>query len=127
MKLSQLFLAAALLLTPFFSSAQSYIGDWQWDQKTPDGNVITSTMSFKADGTYAVDFESDGTPEVMGKYTYQDGKMTIEDTSEGACKGVEAVYALTVEGNTATAKMVSDPCEVRAGDNDGSAMTLTRK
>jgi|GEM_PF-1271685 len=127
MKRSNLFLTAFLLLTPFFLAAQSHLGDWQWSQQTPDGATITSTMSFKADGTYAVDFESDGSPEVMGVYTYENGNMTIKDTSEGACKDVEAVYALKIEGNKAMVKMVSDPCEVRAGDNNGEVMTLTRK
>lgn len=127
MTFSRVLLNAALLLAPFFVSAQAHLGHWQWKQTTPDGATITSTMTFKEDGTYAVDFESDGTPEVMGSYSYKEGKMTIKDTSDGACKGIEAVYALTVEGNTATAKMVKDPCPARSEGNNGEAMILTRK
>ena len=50
--------------------------------------------------------------------------MTIAD-EVGDCQGAKGVYKFTVDGDTATAEMISDECEPRGQGN--AKMTLTRK
>lgn len=120
------FLLTAILAIGFSVSvsAQDYVGTWTWEGKTPEGDAMPMAMIFKADNTYQIDFGADGVVELHGTLTYQDGVMTIAD-EVGDCKGAKGVYRFTVDGDTATAEMISDECEPR-GQGSGS-MTLTRK
>jgi len=100
------------------------MGTWTWTGQDQDGNDMPMAMTFKGDNTYQIDFGGDGTVELHGKFTFADGLMTIAD-EVGDCKGAKGVYKFTVNGDSATAEMVSDECEPRG---QGSAkMTLTRK
>jgi len=105
-------------------SAQDYVGTWTWTGLDQEGNDMPMAMTFKADNTYHIDFGADGTVELHGNMTYKNGVMTITD-EVGDCKGAEGVYKFTVNGDSATAEMISDECEPRGQGNP--KMTLTRK
>ncbi len=127
MKVSHLFLVASMLLTPFFMSAQSVIGSWQWEETNSEGKKVKSTITFKQDGTYEVDFGSDGKADVGGPYSMDGTNISIGDDTEGSpCKGITAIYSFKVEGDKATVKMVKDSCTVRAENNDGTPGVLIR-
>lgn len=105
-------------------SAQDHLGTWTWQGQTPEGDPMPMAMEFKADNTYHIDFGADGTVEIHGTVSYAAGVMTIAD-SVGDCAGAKGVYTFTVDGDKATAEMISDECEPRS--QGGNTMNLTRK
>lgn len=123
---THIFLFAMLfLMTSFALSAQSIAGDWAFERTAPDGTKVTNTMSMKEDGTFTVDFASDGQVNVLGTYTIDGNKITISDTpKESPCYGMLGVYNFKLAGDTATITLVEDACEIRRND---SPWELTRK
>lgn len=116
---------ALFLLTPFFMTAQSIVGDWLMDAKTPDGQTVVNKVSFQTDGNLVVDFGNDGSIDVRATYTADGDKVTMLDSSKDSpCFGMKGVYKITIEGNKCTAQVIEDACEVRRGD--GKAGTMTR-
>jgi hypothetical protein len=113
-----------LLFTPFFLQAQDFVGSWTMSGTTPEGQTITNTITFKADGKLTVDFGSDGQVEVNATYTQKGNQVSFSDTSkESDCYGKVGVYNVSVSGDTFTAVLVSDPCDARRADK----MVMTRK
>ncbi len=113
------------LMTSFALSAQSMVGTWTYQAPTPDGTEVTNTMTMNEDGTFTVDFASDGKADVLGTYTIDGSKITISDTpEESPCYGKDGVYSFSIEGDTATITLIEDACELRRSDRP---MTLTRK
>jgi uncharacterized protein (DUF2141 family) len=78
------------------------------------GSVIVETLTGNG---IELSFTSLFTP---GTY----GVMTITD-EVGDCKGAKGVYKFTVNGDSATAEMISDECESRG--QSSAKMTLIRK
>lgn len=114
-----------LFLIPFALSAQSMVGTWTYQAPTPDGTTVTNTMTMNEDGTFTVDFTSDGKADVLGTYTIDGSKITISDTpEESPCYGKDGVYSFSIEGDTATITLIEDACELRRSDRP---MILTRK
>lgn len=124
MKITRFLPVFLLLCTPFFLGAQDFLGSWTMPGTTPEGESITNTITFNADGTMTVDFASDGTVDVKSTYTYADGKVSVSDSSsESPCYGKTGVYQVAVNGKSMTATLVSDPCEARRADK----MMMTKK
>ncbi|MEM1324653.1 MAG: lipocalin family protein [Bacteroidota bacterium] len=123
---TQLFFALLFFVsTPFFLSAQSIVGDWLIDSQTADGTPTQDIFSMKADGTFTVDFGSDGKVDVLGTYTINGDQITIQDTpKESPCYGKKGIYEFKVEGDIMTGKMISDECELRRSNRP---MKMTRK
>ncbi|WP_020570465.1 hypothetical protein [Neolewinella persica] len=113
-----------LLFAPFFLQAQDFLGSWTMSGTTPEGQTITNTIAFNADGTMTVDFGNDGKVDVNATYTHKGNQISVSDTSkESDCYGKLGVYSVTVSGDTFTAVLVSDPCDARRADK----MVMTRK
>lgn len=114
-----------LFMTPFALSAQSMVGTWTYQDTTPDGTEVTNTMTMNEDGSFTVDFGSDGKANVLGTYTIDGSKITISDTAkESPCYGKDGVYNFKLEGDIVTITLIEDACEIRRSDRP---MTLTRK
>lgn len=114
-----------LFTTPFALSAQSMVGSWTYQDTTPDGTEVTNTMTMHEDGTFTVDFASDGKADVLGTYTIDGSKITISDTpKESPCHGKDGVYSFKLEGDTVTITLIEDACEIRRRDRP---WTITRK
>lgn len=93
----------------------SVVGDWESEVPTEDGSMTALHVSIKADGTYTVDLGGDGSIDIKGKYTFEDGQMTIEDTGgPDSCPG-KGVYKVEASADTLTMTRVSDECEGRGG------------
>ncbi len=107
-------LFAACALFPLGVMAQNPVGTWKMSVPDQAGKMTPLKVDISADGTYAVDFGADGTIENKGKYSVEDGKMTIQDTEGSDCTE-KGVYNLKVDGNTLTMTRVSDPCADRGG------------
>ena len=115
------------LFTPFLMTAQSIVGDWLMDGKTPDGHTIVNKVSFNADGTLTVDLGNDGSIDVNATYTVEGNKVSMDDTSkESPCYGTVGIYEIKIEGDKCTAKVVEDACAVRKGDGKPSIMTRAK-
>lgn len=113
------------LMTSFALSAQSMVGTWTYEATTPDGTAVTNTMTMNEDGTFTVDFASDGKPDVLGTYKIDGNQITISDTpAESPCYGKDGVYSFQTEGDTITITLIEDACEIRRSDRP---MILTRK
>lgn len=114
-----------LSMTPFALTAQSMVGSWTYQATTPDGAEVTNTMIMNEDGTFTVDFASDGKAEVLGTYTIDSSKITIRDTPEDSpCYGKDGVYNFQLEGDALTITLIEDACEIRRRDRP---WTITRK
>jgi hypothetical protein len=113
-----------LLFSPFFLQAQDFLGAWTMSGTTPEGQTITNTVAFNADGTMTIDFGSDGQVEVTSTYTHNGSQVSVSDTDKASdCYGKVGVYNVTVSGDTFTAVLVNDPCDARRADK----MVMTRK
>ena len=126
MKTSSFYVIAFLLICPAFLSAQAIAGSWMWKGTNPEGKEVKNMITFQEDGIYKVDLGMNGKYEIEGTYTNENGQASITDTSEGPCKGITGVYEMKVEENEMTAKMVSDQCTARAGDDPNRVMTMKR-
>lgn len=117
-------LIVLFLVVPFFLGAQDYLGTWSMPGLAEDGSKITNTVTISKDGSMTVDFASDGTVEVRSTYTVTDGVVSMTDSGkESPCYGIVGKYRLAVSGDTMTATLVDDPCDVRRADS----MTMQRK
>lgn len=125
MKSHLFFFFLLLFITPFALSAQSMVGSWTYQDTAPDGTEMTNTMVMHEDGTFTVDFASDGKVEVLGTYTIDGSKITIRDTpEESPCHGKDGVYSFTADGDSITITLIEDACEIRRRDRP---WTITRK
>lgn len=125
MKTHNFLVILLFLMISFDLSAQSMIGSWTYQGTTPDGTEVTNTMTMKEDGTFTVDFASDGKTDVLGAYTIDGSTITIKDTpKESPCYGKDGVYSFKLEGDTVTITLIEDACDIRRSDRP---WTLTRK
>lgn len=125
MKTYNLLFTMLFLMTSFALSAQSMVGTWTYQATTPDGTEVTNTMTMNEDGTFTVDFASDGKADVLGTYAIDGNQITISDTpEESPCYGKDGVYSFNIEGDTVTITLIEDACEIRRSDRP---MILTRK
>lgn len=118
MKMMKYLILGLLFSLPFALAAQtSMTGDWKLELPDGNGNLLTFKVSMKADNTYIVDLNNDGTSEVQGKYTVEGDQITMEDTSgEYACTGQKGIYKFVIEGDKNTLSKVSDACPIRGGN-----------
>lgn len=93
-------------------SAQNPEGDWVITTPCdcPDVDKVTWKWSVKADGTFAVDFNVDGTVEMTGKYWVEGNKITVQNDEGCTEKGT---YEFTVEADRLWMDPINDPCEDR--------------
>lgn len=125
MKTQHFLFILLLSMTPLALSAQSMVGTWTYQDATPDGTKVTNTMAMNEDGTFTVDFASDGKVEVLGTYKIEGDQITIRDTpEESPCYGKDGVYHFKFDGDAITITLVEDACEIRRRDRP---WTITRK
>lgn len=122
MQASKLFFVFILLVTPFFMNAQGLVGTWKWDGTSPDGNTVTSSITFKADGSFELDIAMDGNVEGKGTYKVEGDNVTIVATGAG-CDNVPGTYKMVVNGDSIKPELVTDGCTNRA---QGVPALLTR-
>lgn len=107
-----------LLLLPVMAFSQSVEGNWKMQIPDENGNMMSLKLAMTA-GTYSVDFDIDGTPEVKGEYSIDGDQITIEDKDGPmACKGTKGIYKFTVTAESLSMTTVKDDCEGR-GNPDG--------
>lgn len=126
MKITQFVALAFLFCCPFMMSAQSILGSWSWEATTPEGKTVKNLLTFEKDGVYKLDIGWDSKTEIEGTYTYENGQVTISDTTEGPCKGAKGVYAMKVEKTQVTATLISDDCAARRGDDPDRPLVMKR-
>lgn len=107
----------------FFTQAQTLEGNWLHTMPCdcPDKDEITWQWKVKADGTYEVDINLDGTVEVTGKYWVNGTKFTVQ-SDEGNCTE-KNTYEFKLEADRLWVNLLSDPCEDRVLPN---TMTFTK-
>lgn len=125
MKTHHFWFLMLLFMTSCALSSQSVVGTWVYQDTAPDGTEVTNTMTMHDDGTFTVDFASDGKEDVLGTYAIDGSKITISDTpKESPCYGIDGVYSFNMEGDALTITLIEDACEIRRRDRP---WTLTRK
>lgn len=118
-------------ITVFYLTIASFLGIYNLNT-TEDhplvGKWVVSntpyTLTIQANGDYVVDFEDDGTAEVIGSAKLEAGSITFNDKSgRMSCPGVSAKYSFQIEGSTATFTLVGeDACNGRKQGMDGGSM-----
>lgn len=93
-------------------SAQNPEGNWviTIPCDCPDKKEMSWQWSVKADGTYEVDIDLDGTIEVTGKYWVDGNKITVQNDAGCTEKGT---YEFTPDGDKLWMDPIEDPCEGR--------------
>jgi hypothetical protein len=89
------------------SKPVSLVGRWS--------NSLGTVWLLKADGTYQVDLNKDGKPDVWGNYTVSGDMLTIHEVrgeTPQACKQ-PATYTFERAGNELHFTLVSDTCKLR--------------
>ncbi|MBT29048.1 MAG: hypothetical protein CMO01_05235 [Thalassobius sp.] len=119
MKTLKLFLLISFFPTMLFAQSD-IVGDWKLEYTDDQGQTVAVQLTISDDGEYTVDFNMDGKLEVMGKYEYEDGKMTIWDTGGDYSCGPDkkGVYNITASTNELTMSRVSEDCPDR-GNPEG--------
>ncbi|MCI4647123.1 hypothetical protein [Phaeodactylibacter sp.] len=96
-------------------AAQSdFTGNWLTSFTDQEGQTWKMQVEMKADNTYAVDFNADGTTEIEGSYDIEGDQMTVQDVKGSDCNG-KGIYKFTVEGDQLTMLAVKDECPGRSG------------
>ncbi|MCB0628514.1 MAG: hypothetical protein R2824_07460 [Saprospiraceae bacterium] len=107
-------LSLFLLMICFSFTIQAQTLEGNWVITIPcdcsDKGEITWQWQVKADGTYAVDINVDGTVEVTGKYWVDGNKITVQNDEGCTEKGT---YEYTVEADRLWMDPINDPCEDR--------------
>lgn len=86
-----------------------------------------ATLTFTADGKFAVEFFGDDQLEVWGRYEISGTQLTVTD--EGgprACTDNPGVYEVTIGAQSRTLKEVSDLCQGRLDGLQGEWTRVTR-
>lgn len=78
------------------------------------GKMMALTVNISENGTYGVDYGSDGTIETKGKYSVDKDQMTIQDTEGSDCMA-PGVYTYKVDGSSLTMTRISEGCTNRSG------------
>ena len=80
-----------------------------------DVTVPSVTLTIKSDKTYEIDFNSDGSIQIYGTYTYTNGQWSITDTGgDFSCDtSLTGVYSVSVTENKLTFSLKTDDCEAR--------------
>lgn len=89
------------------------IGTWM---SAVEGNGVASTLTFGEDGTFVIDTDGSEGPEVTGRYTAAETKITFttESAPNEACIAA-ATYTFSLTNGVATFEPEkTDACEVRA-------------
>lgn len=127
MNTSKLIIAAFMLLTPFFMSAQPMLGDWLADGETPEGVAVKNKVSFQKGGKMLLDFGNDGTTDVECVYTVKGNQFTMKAITAGdPCGDTVGTWEFRIEGDTFYGKPVDEPCDLRRGDGKGGTMTRVK-
>ena len=98
-----LFVLLFMLSFSVIGFSQSVVGDWYIDE-------AGWKLSFKSDGTYAVDLGVDGTIDITGKYTIDGQTLTIKD--DAGCTA-EGKYKFGLESGSMWVDPISDGCSER--------------
>lgn len=114
MKAINQIILTVIVCLPIGLTAQDLSGTWKMSMPDENGNMVTVQSTISDDGTYALDWGADGSVEIKGKYTSENGQITFWDTSGSQCTA-KGVYKWKVEGNTLTMTRVSDGCDGRGG------------
>lgn len=127
MKSTNFLLFVFLFICPMLLDAQTIIGDWSWEGQNQEGAVITNLIRFSEDGTFKVDFATNGAFEVEGVYTYDGKELTLQDTkADSPCGKIVGRYNLSIEGNKASGSLIEDACDIRRETNKASNLMLTK-
>jgi hypothetical protein len=89
------------------SKPASLVGRWS--------NSLGTVWLLKADGTFEVDLNRDGKPDISGNYTVSGDMLTINElrgNTPKACKQ-PATYRFEKVGNELHFTLVSDKCKLR--------------
>lgn len=110
MKILSLFLF--MTFSTLAIQAQRPVGNWVITTPCdcPDKDKITWQWKVKADGTFEVDINVDGTVELTGKYWVDGNKITVQNDKNCLEKGI---YEFTVEADRLWMDPINDPCEGR--------------
>lgn len=112
-------LAVILLLCSFAYIADKLTG--QWLVQTGEGSA---NVDFTADGSFKVSVNGQTTNE--GKYKLVKDTFFMTDNNCGA--QAEGKYKLTFHtADSATYKLITDPCTERGGQVDGITMTRVKE
>lgn len=92
--------------------AQSLEGNWVTTVPCdcPDKDEVTWQWNVKADGTYEIDLNLDGTVEMTGRYWVDDNKVTVQNDEGCTEKGT---YEFTVEAGRLRVNALDDSCDGR--------------
>jgi hypothetical protein len=85
----------------------SLVGRWS--------NSLGTVWLLKADGTFQVDLNKDGKPDISGNYTVSGDMLTINELRGNTAKACKqpATYRFARVGNELHFTLVSDKCELR--------------
>lgn len=89
------------------SGPAALVGTWS--------NTLGTVWTVNPDGTFQVDLDKDGKPDVWGKYTVSADMVTINEVrgkAPQACKH-PAIYRFNRMGDQLHLTLVSDTCKLR--------------
>jgi hypothetical protein len=89
------------------SKPVSLVGRWS--------NSLGTVWLLKADGTFQVDLNKDGKPDISGNYTVSGNMLTIHEVRGNTAKACKqpATYTFERVGNELHFTLVSDKCKLR--------------
>ena len=110
MKAVCMFITMALSLP---LTAQSIVGTWTVFAAEGNGQERVATIIFEPNSSYKVDTDVDGTYDITGTYTLQDGNLTMKDTSGANSCPDAGTYKYRITENKMQMELVDDPCRGR--------------
>lgn len=114
----------ALCLGASSLTAQSELtGNWHTSFTDEEGQSWKVQLTMKADQTYTVDFNADGTTEIEGTFNVKGNEITVQDVKGSDCTG-KGVYTFSIEGDQLTMQAIKDECPGRSGPE--GKMVFTR-
>jgi hypothetical protein len=106
-----------LLISLFFFSttnyAQSPVGSWVITTPGDRGEPMTWKLTFNSNGTYAVDFDLNGSVEITGKYSIDGTQVSVQNDPECGCCTDKGIYKFGFEDGRLWMNPVDDPCDER--------------
>jgi hypothetical protein len=90
------------------SGASALVGTWT--------NSLGTVWMINADGTFTVDLNHDGKPDVRGKYTVSGDTLSIEEVhgkTPKACKSPASYKFARTDKDSLQFTLVSDKCKLR--------------
>lgn len=110
----QLLLSFLFVLISFQSNSD-LVGKWYLED---ENGAKVYIVEFKTNLTYEVDLGANNDIDVIGKYSLQADKMTVQDTGgpEACDIAQKGIYQLKINANQLTVTKIQDECPGRGGD-----------